>query len=102
MLDESFWDELTAVGDAARRAVPEIVSRYRHEGVLTWSLLHEIEAEVLAELRALGKYEEWILNMIRAAPVLGYPTDDRPVSFANAGVVPIIFKLVEKAWKLVH
>lgn len=102
MLDESFWDELTDVGDAARRTVPEVVSRYRHAGVLTWSLLHELEAEVITELQACEKYPDWLLNMIRASPVFGYPTDDRPVSFAKAGVVPIIFNLVEKAWKSVH
>jgi hypothetical protein len=96
------WDELTAASEAAKRAVPEVVGRYRCSGILTWSLLRQIEAEVLAELQALDEHPDWILNMIRSAPVLGYPKDNRPVSFAKAGVVPIIFNLVEKAWNLVH
>lgn len=101
-MDPDDWDELTAADEAAARAVPAIVMRHRCSGVLTWSLLHQIEGEVMAELDALGEHSTSILNMIRSAPVFGYPNDDRPVSFSGAGVVPIVFRLIEKTWNLLH
>jgi hypothetical protein len=96
------WDELTEASEAADRAVREVVMRHRCSGVLTWSLLHRMEGEVLAQLEAGGEHSAWTLNMIRSAPVLGYPNDDRPVSFSNASIVPIIFGQIEDAWSLVH
>jgi hypothetical protein len=96
------WDELTETDEAAARIVPEIVMRHRSSGYLTWALLHQIEDEVLAELKASGEHSAWTLNMLRAAPALGYPKDDRPVSFSNATIVPIIFGQIEEAWNLVH
>jgi hypothetical protein len=96
------WDELAEAGEATSRAVSRIVMRHRCSGVLTWALLHKIEDEVLAELQACGEHSISTLNMIRSAPVLGYPNDDRPVSFSNAAIVPIIFGQIEKAWNVVH
>jgi len=101
-MDPDDWDELTAAGEAAGRIVLEIVSRHRCAGFLTWALLHQMESEVLAELRARGEHPASALNMIRSAPVLGYPNDDRPVSFSGASIVPIIFGQIEEAWNLVH
>lgn len=102
MMDQDDWDDLTAADQAASRVVPEVVTRHRCAGILTWALLHQIESEVLAELEAGGEHPASALNMIRAAPVLGYPTDDRPVSFSGASVVPVIFRQIDKAWNLVH
>lgn len=102
MMDPDDWDELTAAGEAAGRAVPAIVLRYRCSGVLTWALLHRMEGEVLADLESGGEHPAWALNMIRAAAVLGYPNDDRPASFSDAAIVPIIFGQIEEAWNLVH
>ena len=102
MMDPDDWDELTAAGEAAGQVVLEIVSRYRCAGFLTWALLHRIESEVLAELKAREEHTASALNMIRAAPVLGYPNDDRPASFSGASIIPIIFGQIEKAWNLVH
>lgn len=96
------WDELTEADEAAARIVPEVVMRYRDSGILTWALLHQIEDDVLAELKASGEHSAWTLNMLRAAPVLSYPKDNRPVSFSGAGIVPIIFGQIEEAWNLVH
>jgi hypothetical protein len=61
-----------------------------------------MENEVLAELEAGGEHSSLTLNMIRSAPVLGYPNDDRPVSLSSDTVLPIIFRQIEKAWNLVH
>jgi hypothetical protein len=102
MMDRDDWDELTAADEAAGRAVQEIVKRYRSSGVLTWALLHQIEQEVLTELEADGKYSAWALRMIKSAPVLGYPDDDRPASFGSSSIMPIIFRQIEDAWNLAH
>jgi hypothetical protein len=96
------WDEFTETSDAAGRKVREVVMRHRCSGVLTWTLLRRMENEVLAELAAEGEHSAWTLNMIRSAPALGYPNDDRPVSFAGASIVPIIYGQIEEAWNLVH
>lgn len=87
---------------SAREVVPEIVARHRSAGILTWKILFAIEAEVIAELAATGEHDPWILNMMRAADVMGYPTDSTPASFKNAGVVPLIFHAIEQAWDRVH
>ena len=102
MLETDFWVELTAADEAAGRVVREIVMRHRCSGVLTWALLHQIEGEVLAELKAGGEHSASALNMLRAAPVLSYPNNDRPASFSNAGIVPIIFGQIEEAWNFLH
>jgi hypothetical protein len=101
-MDEDDWDDLAAADEAAKRAVPAVVMRYRESSALTWALLHQMESEVLAELAASGEHPDFALNMIRSAPVLGYPRDDRPASFGGAAVVPIIFRQIEKVWNTVH
>lgn len=102
MLDSDDWDDLDAAGEAAKRAVPGVVLRHRSSGTLTWALLHQMEAEVLAELVASGEHPAVVLQMIRSAPVFGYPVDDRPVSFGGASVVPVIFGQIEEVWNWVH
>ncbi|SAL50020.1 hypothetical protein AWB70_04007 [Caballeronia cordobensis] len=82
-------------------AVPTIVRRYRAGGVLTWAILHQIEADVLAEVAATGKYSYRLLNMLRASPALGYPKDDRPVSFEGHDFVPPVFGAIDDAWRRV-
>ena len=101
-MDMDDWDDLRAADEAAQRAVPAVVMRYRESSILTWALMHRMESEVLAELAASGEHPEFALNMIRSAPALGYPSDDRPVSFGDASVVPSIFLQIEKAWNRVH
>lgn len=95
-------NELRAVDHAASHAVPAVVMRYREAGILTWALLHQIEAEVLAELRATGDHDVDVLNMMRSAEALGYPSDDRPASFEGKQLVPIIMGKIEKEWWRVH
>ena len=76
--------------------------RYREAGVLTWALLHKIEAEVLADLRATGDHDVDVLRMMLSADALGYPNDDRPASFEGKELVPIIMGKIEKEWRRVH
>ncbi|MGZ3349636.1 MAG: DUF2471 family protein [Xanthobacteraceae bacterium] len=102
MVDAGILEDLEAADDAARKVVPRIVMRYREAGVLTWALMHRIEAEVLDELEATGVHPEAALSMIRSSPLLQYPKDDRPASFGNAAFVPIIFGRIEGEWKRVH
>jgi hypothetical protein len=102
MVDAGILEDLDAADEAARHAVPNVVRRYRESGVLTWALMHQIEAEVLGELEATGVHPRAALSMIRSSPVWGYPRDDRPVSFGNATVMPIIFRQIEEAWNFVH
>jgi len=102
MVDTGILEDLDAVDEAAREVVPSVVLRYRESGVLTWALMHRIEAEVLDELEATGAHPLAALSMIRSSPVWGYPRDDRPASFGNASAVPAIFLQIERAWKRVH
>lgn len=95
-------DVLFAARAAIREAVPAVVQRHRSAGVLTWALLHEIEAEVLAEVAATGSHNTRILDMIRAPAALEYPKDDRPVSFEGRDFVPIVFGAIEDAWRQVN
>jgi hypothetical protein len=102
MVDEGILEDLDAADEAARKIVPRAVMRYREAGVLTWALMHQIEAEVLGELEATGVHPRAALSMIRSSPVWGYPRDDRPVSFGSASAVPAIFLQIERAWRRVH
>ncbi|ANB72628.1 hypothetical protein AYM40_09800 [Paraburkholderia phytofirmans OLGA172] len=92
---------LFAAQAAVRDAVPAVVRRHRSADILTWRLLHQIEAEVLAEVAAAGPHSQRILNMLRAPAALDYPTDDRPVSFEGHDFVPIVFNAISDAWRCV-
>ncbi|CAE6962737.1 DUF2471 family protein [Paraburkholderia domus] len=93
---------LFAAEEAVQETVPAVVQRYRAAGVLTWSLLARIEAEVLVEVAATGKHSKRILDMLRAPAALGYPSDDRVVSFDGHGFVPIVYGAIAEAWNDVH
>jgi hypothetical protein len=43
-----------------------------------------------------------MLNMLRAPAVLGYPRDDRPVSFEGNDFVPPVFGAIDDAWRRVN
>lgn len=94
-------EPLFAAEAAVRAMVPNVVRRHRAEGILTWALLHRIEAEVLAEVAATGKHNKRFLEMLRAPEALRYPTDDRAVSFEGHEFVPIVFGAIEEAWRSV-
>lgn len=102
MLDSYLWDELDTAGEAAERIVPGVVTRHRSAGILTWALLHQMEAEVLAVLEATGEHDPAALRIIRSASVFGYPTDERTVSFGEDEAIPIIFDQIVGAWRRVH
>lgn len=102
MVDAGILEDLDAADEAARQVVPAVVMRYREAGVLTWALMHRIEAEVLDELDATGVHPKAALSLIRSSPVWGYPRDDRPASFGGATAVPIIFRQIEEVWNFVH
>lgn len=102
MVDQGILDDLDAVDEAARQVVPLVVMRYREAGVLTWALMHRIEAEVLDELAATGVHQEAALSMLRSSRLMLYPRDDRPASFGNASAVPTLFVQIEAAWRRVH
>jgi hypothetical protein len=102
MVDAGILEDLDAADQAARLVVPRVVMRYRESGVLTWALMHQIEAEVLDELEATGAHPKAALGMIRSSPVFSYPQDERPASFGDASVVPSIFLHIENAWNRVH
>lgn len=59
-------DALFSANAAVQQVVPAVVQRYRAAGVLTRALLHNIEAEVFAQVAATGKYSMRILDMLRA------------------------------------
>lgn len=95
-------DVLFAANAAVKEVVPAVVLRHRASGVLTWALLHQIEAEVLAEVAASGKHSTRILDMLRAPAALDYPKDNRPVSFEGNDFVPIVFGEIAEAWRRVN
>lgn len=102
MVDAGILEDLDAVDEAARRVVPLVVMRYREAGVLTWALMHRIEAEVLVELEATGVHPDAALSMLRSSRLMSYPKDGRPASFGNASAVPTLFAQIEAAWRMVH
>lgn len=102
MTKTNYTDVLFSAEAAIQDAIPAVVKRHRSAGVLTWALLHAIEAEVLTEVAASGKYSKRLLNMIRAPAVLEYPKDDRPASFEGHDFVPIVFGAIDRAWRQVH
>ncbi|BCZ84800.1 hypothetical protein PTKU64_90620 (plasmid) [Paraburkholderia terrae] len=87
---------------AVEAVLPHVVARHRSKGVLTWKLIHQIEEEVLSEVRAEGRFSTRLLQMICAPAALSYPNDDRPVSFEGHDFVPIVFSAIDRAWRLVH
>jgi hypothetical protein len=87
---------------AVDAVVPQVVARHRGEGVLTWKLIHKIEEEVLAEVRAGGRFSTRLLQMICAPAALSYPNDDRAASFEGHDFVPIVFSAIDRAWRQVH
>jgi hypothetical protein len=83
-------DSMIAADAAVREALPAIVGRYRSAGVLTWALLHQIEAEVLADLASTGQ---------RAVPLC---LKDSQVSvLADARAYEIVKRLQVEEFKLV-
>ncbi|MGF6440124.1 DUF2471 family protein [Paraburkholderia youngii] len=95
-------DVLFAAHAAVKEAVSAVVLRHRSAGVLTWALLHRIEAEVLAEVAATGKHSARILDMLRAPAALEYPKDDRPVSFRGHEFVAPVFGAIDDEWRRVN
>jgi hypothetical protein len=95
-------DALYAADSALKEEVPAAVSRHRATGTLTWALIHQIESEVLAEVSSTGKYSARMLDMLRSSPAMGYPSDDRPVSFDGHDVVPSVFGAIYAEWNRVN
>ncbi|SCB10405.1 DUF2471 family protein [Cupriavidus alkaliphilus] len=95
-------DPIRAAEAAIREATPDIVARHRGAGHLTWRLLHQIEDEVVAAVSAAGKANPGIVRMMRASPLMGYPTNDEPADFGSAGAVAVSFSIIVEAWKHVH
>jgi hypothetical protein len=95
-------DVLFAANAAVKEVLPAVVLRHRAVGILTWALLHQIESEVLAEVAATGKHSTRILDMLRAPAALGYPKDNRLVSFDGNDFVPIVFGEIADAWHRVN
>lgn len=65
----------------------------RPTGVLTWALIHRIEAKVLTEIATTGEC------MLRAPVALDYPRDERPVLLEGHGLVPPALGEIDKAWR---
>lgn len=87
--------------DAIKEIVPIIVRRHRGAGVLTWRLMHQIEAEVFAEVSASGQHSRQLLGMLRSSGLMEYPKDDSEVSLTGHEVVPVVFGEVVRAWSRV-
>jgi hypothetical protein len=92
-------DSMIAADAAIRQALPAIVGKYRPAGVLTWALLHEIEADVLTHLASAGQHPKRILDLLRAPASLDYPRDERPASFEGRDLVPVVFQAIEEVWR---
>jgi hypothetical protein len=91
-------DAMYAADADLKAAVPAAVRRHRSAGTLTWALIHEIEAEILAEVAATGKHSARMLGMLRASPAMGYPNDAQPVSLEGHEVVPTVFGAIYAEW----
>ncbi|WP_244818699.1 hypothetical protein [Caballeronia sp. Lep1P3] len=91
-------DSLIAVEAAVRAAAPSVVRQYRAQGVLTWRLLYEMEAQLLAYLAATGQHSESILTIIRAPDNLKHRGDEHPASLEGLDLIPLVFQAIEEAW----
>jgi hypothetical protein len=88
---------MIAADAVVRDALPAVVRRYRSADILTWALLYEIEADVLAHLAATDQHSRWVLDLIRAPAELDHPKDQRPASFDGHDLVPVVFQAIEEA-----
>jgi hypothetical protein len=91
-------DALYAADADLKEAVPAAVLRHRAAGALTWALIHQIESEVLAEVASAGKHSPRMLGMLKASPAMGYPRNDRQVSFEGHDVIPSVFGAIYGEW----
>lgn len=57
---------------------------------------------MLAEVSSSGQFSDRLLQMICAPAVLKYSNDDRLASFEGHDFVPIVFGVLERAWRQVH
>ena len=101
-LDDDILDGLRSADAAVKEVSRTVVSQRRHFIVLTWALLHEMEAEVLAELVGSGEHSPMIVNMLGAPEAMAYPKDSRVVSFNRHEFLPIVFGGLERAWNHLH
>jgi hypothetical protein len=95
-------DALYAADAALKDAVPAAVQRHRQAGTLTWALIHKIESEVLSEVASTGEHSARMLGMLRASPAMGYPNDERPVSFEGHDLVPTVFGAIYAEWNRIN
>ncbi|WNC95184.1 DUF2471 family protein (plasmid) [Paraburkholderia sp. FT54] len=95
-------DALYAADADLKDAVPAAVLRHSAAGALTWTLIHQIGSEVLAEVASSGKHSARMLGILKASPAMGYPKDDRPVSFEGLDVVPSVFGASYAEWNRVN
>lgn len=93
---------LSNVDEVLSDLVPPVVAKYREAGILTWLLIHQIEADVLEEALSRGKLSAMTINMIRSHEAFRYPKDDRPASFVGHDVIPMVFDTIEDAWNRLH
>lgn len=98
----SLIEDLEKAAAAVKAALPRIIEKHRSSGILTWSLLHQIEREVLEDVANEGRHKPRTLNMLRSIPAMGYPTDDRPVSFKGHEAISSAFAMIHDAWQRVH
>ena len=99
---KSIMDDLARAEAAVSAITQAVVARHRTVGALTWALLHQLEAEILAEAARSGEHPEKVLQMLRAPKAMAYPVDDAAASFAGHGFVPIIFGNIIGAWNHLH
>lgn len=95
-------DEWSRFDAEAAEIIPEVVSKHRSSGVLTWALLYRMESEIIEELAATGKFGRQILRMIKASPAMGYPTDNRRADFKGHELLPILFTDIANCWNKTH
>ncbi len=95
-------EEMWSVHASIQEVVSDVVERHRTTGILTWSLLHKIESEVLATVSSSGKHPKWVVDMMRAPEALGYPKDGRQVSFEGHDFIPPVFATIDDAWRRVN
>ena len=93
---------LSNVDEVLDQVVPEVVSRHRDAGILTWTLIHRIESEILEEVVESGQLSPTVAKMIKSHEAFRYPKDDRAVSFEGPGLMPIVFGAIQDAWGRVH
>ncbi|WP_244818709.1 hypothetical protein [Caballeronia sp. Lep1P3] len=73
-------------------------TRVEETSVLTPTMLHEMQTQVLELVAATGQHSERVLELITVPYVCEYRSDGNAASLERLRHVPLVFQVIEEAW----